>query len=127
MDLLKIAVADVHTVDDSIQSCHKFLTAHSLGTGFRLGWILQQLENMGCDIKHGNGRNIHCIDTPNLAKLREVARMNVLREIKHGARIPVPDSYLLVGIADEGPAYKKRGMQNVFCLDVGQIYGGFWC
>lgn len=50
----------------------------------------------------------------------------ILREIKHGARIPVPDSYLLVGVADEGPAYVgKPGYEKVHCLSEHEIYGQF--
>jgi RNA-dependent RNA polymerase len=50
---------------------------------------------------------------------------DVLRDIKHSARIPIPESYLLVGVADEGPAYKKAGLTNVYILPEGNIFGVF--
>jgi RNA-dependent RNA polymerase len=51
--------------------------------------------------------------------------MDIMRDIKHSARILVPDSHLLVGIADEGPAYVNAGFENVYCLAPGFIYGKF--
>ncbi|KAG6331650.1 hypothetical protein ID866_7441 [Astraeus odoratus] len=52
------------------------------------------------------------LDTPFLAQLRSCAINHVLRDIKYRARIPIPDSYMLVGVADEGPAYEKEGHKN---------------
>jgi RNA-dependent RNA polymerase len=36
------------------------------------------------------------------------------REVKFKARIPVPQSYQLVGVADEGQAYINEGKENVY-------------
>jgi RNA-dependent RNA polymerase len=63
------------------------------------------------------------MDNPFFSQLRQVAKNDVLRDIKHSARIPVPDSYLLVGVADEGPAYEAAGDTNIFKLQESQIYG----
>lgn len=65
------------------------------------------------------------IDNPFLRQLRQVAMADVLRDIKHNARIPIPDSYLLVGVADEGPAYQAAGHHNVFTLKQGHIFGAW--
>jgi len=48
-----------------------------------------------------------------------------LREIKYKARIPVPKSYQLVGVADEGRAYIDEGLkeEDVYTLKPWQIYG----
>jgi RNA-dependent RNA polymerase len=50
-----------------------------------------------------------------------------LREVKFNARIPVPRSYQLVGVADEGLAYIEEGAneEDVFTLGPGRIYGAF--
>ena len=50
-----------------------------------------------------------------------------LREVKFKARIPVPNSYQLVGVADEGRAYVQEGVDEdrVFTLKPGTIYGTF--
>ncbi|KAG7092804.1 hypothetical protein E1B28_009121 [Marasmius oreades] len=126
LDLLDDAVADVHSVDESLQTFYSFLRDHSLGNTYNLSWILAQLEKMDGfigDLPDGPASNQHVnIDNPFLQQLREVARMDVLREIKHRARIPVPKSHLLVGVADEGPAYVKSGYHDVYCLPEGHIY-----
>ncbi|KAF9265704.1 RdRP-domain-containing protein [Marasmius fiardii PR-910] len=122
VDLLNNAVADIHSVDDSLEQYHTFLRDHSLGNTFNLSWILQQLEKMdSCIGEPPSNRHVN-IDNPFLQQLRSVARMDVLREIKHRARIPVPKSRLLVGVADEGPAYMKAGYEKVYCLPEGHIY-----
>ena len=47
---------------------------------------------------------------------------------KFKARIPVPDSYQLVGVADEGQAYIEEDIDkdDVFTLEPGRIYGTFF-
>jgi len=109
-------------MDNSINGCSQFLRAYSLGkSGFSLAWILEELEKLGCDFKHNHFGT--SIDNAFFKELRNVARMDVLREIKHSARIPVPESYLLVGVADEGPVYRNAGRENVYILPEGHIYG----
>jgi RNA-dependent RNA polymerase len=50
-----------------------------------------------------------------------------LCEVKFKARIPVPKSYQLIGVADEGQASIKEGVneEDVFTLGTGRIYGAF--
>lgn len=120
--LQDIAVADARTIDGGIDELWRFISGHGLGNPFRLKWILQRFRDLGLDIRSSSkGQSI---DTPFLRLLRSVAINDVLRDIKHSARIPIPESYLLVGIADEGVAYEKAGYQNVYTLPEGQIYGG---
>lgn len=47
------------------------------------------------------------------------AEFQVLRDIKHRARIPVKDSHVLVGIADESQEYRER---NIFKINGTKIY-----
>ena len=86
---------------------------------------MQRLDEMDLDI-NTRSRKVS-IDTKFLRLIRDVVIDDVLREVKYGARIPIPDSYLLVGIADEGVAYQKAGYENVFTLQEGQIYGNIHC
>ena len=56
------------------------------------------------------------------------AEFHVLRDIKHRARIPLKDSHVLVGVADEGPEYRSRGIkkindQKVYCLSPENVFG----
>ncbi len=115
------AVADTLTIDESIKDFNSILRDHSLGSQYRLSYILDKISTLGFDLhlqEHTPG-----IDTPFLKQIREVAKIDVLREIKHQARIPIPGSYLLVGVPDEGPAYEQNGYENVFTLKQNEIYG----
>ncbi|KAJ7074173.1 RNA dependent RNA polymerase-domain-containing protein [Mycena amicta] len=120
MKLQDIAVGDARTIDDGIAQFRTILRNHSLGGPYRLAFILDRLEKLGLDLKPKLA--MPGIDNPWLAELRQVAMNDVLRDIKHSARIPIPESHLLVGIADEGPAYKREGLSNVYELPPGQIY-----
>ena len=56
------------------------------------------------------------------------AEFHVLRDIKHRARITVKDSYVLVGVADEGPEYRGREIKRldgvkVYCLSPEHVFG----
>ena len=121
MKLQDQAIADAKTIDYTMVEFRRFMRGHNLGTPFRLQSLLQRLHGMDLDIDPNS--KAPCIDTPFLRLLRSVAIMDVLRDIKHSARIPIPESYLLVGIADEGVAYKKAGYKDVITLEEGQIYG----
>ncbi|KAI6039412.1 hypothetical protein EDC04DRAFT_2685015, partial [Pisolithus marmoratus] len=57
------------------------------------------------------------LDTPFLSRLRSYEINHVFRGVKYHARVPVPDSYMLPGVADEGSASVcHRGFQDVYCL-----------
>ncbi|KAK0228867.1 RNA dependent RNA polymerase-domain-containing protein [Armillaria fumosa] len=114
------AVADTVIIDESIKDFNSILQAHSLGSQYRLSYILDKISTLGFDIQP-QGRT-PSIDTPFLKQIRQVAKIDVLREIKHQSRIPIPGSYLLVGIPDEGPAYEQNGYANVFTLKQNEIY-----
>ncbi|KAF9481150.1 RdRP-domain-containing protein [Pholiota conissans] len=116
------AVREAKTIDDSITRFVEVLSAHRLGSSYGLQDILSRLRDRYNMDLTSDGRTIG-IDNPFLRQIRQVAVTDILRDIKHGARIPVPDSYHLVGAADEGPAYLgKPGYENVYCLAEGEIY-----
>lgn len=117
-------VAEARTIHDSVDRFHKVLYDHHLGRPFRFAWVVKQLQDLGLEISSKNPDKPN-IDTPFLKQVRQVAMMDIMRDIKHSARILVPDSHLLVGIADEGPAYVKAGFENVYCLPPGSIYGKY--
>ncbi|KAF8639230.1 hypothetical protein AX17_001715 [Amanita inopinata Kibby_2008] len=118
------AVADVRTIHDSIENFCRILDTHSMGRQYRLSYTLKRLkERYGLELRPQNG--LPGLDTPFLKHIRQVAMVNVLRDIKYSSRIPIPNSYLLVGVADEGPAYRKRDRdeyRDIFILGEGQIY-----
>lgn len=137
------ALANVSSAQGSITTACQFLRANGLGRGFTLRYVLEQLGNLGLDLK--KRPEIARIDDdpiddydPEAGVLNnkfilntlKFAEFHVLRDIKHRARIPVKDSYVVVGVADEGPAYRKSGItkigeDKVFCLVGDSVYGMF--
>ncbi|ESK91530.1 hypothetical protein Moror_2579 [Moniliophthora roreri MCA 2997] len=125
MDLLNDAIADVYRTDDTLEGSYSLMKAHLLGLNYRLPWILEQLERLGCCIGSQPDDHHINVDYTFLKELRKAAQSSVLREIKNDARIPIPDSYLLVGVADEGPAYRYREhlpSDSIYELREGEIY-----
>ena len=123
LSLQNLAVERARTIHDSISQFNDVLASHSLGSGYRLRHTMERLQDRyNMDFK-SEGRRIVSMDNPFFSQLRQVAMNDVLRDIKHSARIPVPDSYLLVGVADEGPAYEAAGYTNIFKLNEFEIYG----
>jgi RNA-dependent RNA polymerase len=123
LDLQRLAVKRARTIDDSILQFNDVLASHNLGSGYRLRHTMGRLQDRyNLDFKSESPRTIS-MDNPFFVQLRQIAMNDVLRDIKHSARIPVPNSYLLVGVADEGPAYEAAGYKDVFKLQESQIYG----
>ncbi|KAL0955882.1 hypothetical protein HGRIS_002080 [Hohenbuehelia grisea] len=119
LELQRQAVAEALMVHDSFQKFQELLDSHRLGWGYRLPTIITRLRGLGLDMHPGGGIQF---DNAFMRELRRVAMTSVLRDVKHDARILIPKSYLLVGVADEGPAYVKAGRKNVYCLKEGYIY-----
>ena len=122
LDLQRLAVERARTIHDSISQFNDFLVSHNLGSGYRLRHTMGRLQdrynmNFKSEIPQSS------MDNQFFSQLRQIAMNDVLRDIRHSARIPVPNSYLLVGVADEGPAYEMAGYTNVFKLQESQIYG----
>ena len=123
LHLQRLAVERARTIDDSISQFNDVLASHTLGSGYRLRHTMERLQDRyNMDFKSKGPQTIS-MDNPFFNQLRQVAMNDVLRDIKHSARIPVPDSYLLVGVADEGPAYEAAGHTNIFKLRQSEIYG----
>ncbi|KAI0649133.1 RdRP-domain-containing protein [Trametes meyenii] len=116
------AKADVVTASDSIAKTCVLLKKHSLGNSYGLRWILQHLEGAGMQMPREKSKERTTIDNDFILRLVKYAQTHILREIKHEARIPIPDAHQLVGVVDEGPAYVNRGYKDVFCLKEGQIF-----
>lgn len=120
-DLQDIAVANARTIDESLEQFVTVMKTNGLGHIYRLRQIMMRLNTQyNLDLKPTPKRP--GMDSPFLRQVRQVAMNAILRDIKHSARISVPNSYLLVGVADEGPAYQASGHQNVFCLGETDIY-----
>ena len=123
IDLLEVAKAKIYMSSDSLENFTKQLRDHSMGGQYRLAFILEQLDSLGLDFR--NSVNKKAIGRPFFESLLRYSMNHSLREVKFKARIPVPKSYQLVGVADEGRAYINEGLneEDVFTLKPGLIYG----
>ena len=125
MDLLEHAKAKIYLSSDSSENFTEQLKDRSMGGQYHLPFILEQLNHLGLDFR--NGVNRTAIGRPFFESLLRHSMNHSLREMKFKARIPVPKSYQLVGVADEGWAYINEGLKerDVFTLKEGSIYGAF--
>jgi RNA-dependent RNA polymerase len=123
MRLQSDAVADTETIHESSEHFRKIPEHHSLGRSYHLSRTLKRIEGLGLVFNAPKNDSASGFDTQFLYQVRQVAKNDVLRDIKHHARIPVPNSYLLVGVADEGPAYISAGFDNVFTWPENNIFG----
>ena len=135
------ALAEIDGAQESLATACRFLVANGLGRGFSLRYILEQLGKLGLDLKK-RPEIARIDDDPEdpddpermvlnnkfLLSTLKFAEFQVLRDIKHRARIPVRDSHVLVGVADEGPEYRSRGIkkineERIYCLAGNDIFG----
>jgi RNA-dependent RNA polymerase len=129
MDLQEKAKAAIYLARDSLKIFSKLLQDHGLGYTFHLSFILEQLIKLKLDFKHSTDKKATGINSAFFERLLRFSIHHSLREVKFKARIPVPDSYQLVGVADEGRAYILEGVDEdrVFTLKPGTIYGMLLC
>ena len=123
IDLQDAAKAEIYLSEDSLINFRRLLRSHSLGNKFHLSFILEELHLLGLDLQNNADKKV--IESVFLRRLLRCSMVHALREIKFKARIPVPNSYQLVGVADEGQAYIREGLnpEDVFTLPEGHIYG----
>ncbi|KAI0306233.1 RNA dependent RNA polymerase-domain-containing protein [Multifurca ochricompacta] len=122
LDLQDKAKADIYLSSNSLEDFKVLLMRHGLGGTYHLGFIVEQLSNLGLDFNDNNDKK--AIKSAFFERLLRYAMNHSLREVKYKARIPVPHSYQLVGVADEGQAYINEGVDpsRVFTLKEGFIY-----
>ncbi|KAJ3567357.1 hypothetical protein NP233_g6417 [Leucocoprinus birnbaumii] len=85
------AVSQTKDAIATLSGAARLLESHGLGASFRLPSTLQSLAKLG----------LHSIDDdPFYNQLLKVAVYHVLRDLKHHARIPIPNAWTLVGVAD---------------------------
>lgn len=121
MELQKAAIAEIQAASNTVDLAAKLFRKYYLGSSYRVPFILQCLAELGVGLADDKPK--YLLQDEFIKNLVSFAKVHVLRDIKHAARIPVPESYMLVGIADEGPAYQNEGVENVFALQKGQIFG----
>ncbi|KAH8995451.1 RdRP-domain-containing protein [Lactarius akahatsu] len=122
VDLLDNAKAKIHLSSKSLKMFIEQLRAYGIGSQYHLAFILEQLDKLGLDFV--NGADKTAIGRPFFESPLRYFMNHSLREVKFKARIPVPKSFQLVGVADEGRAYINEGLkeEDVFTLPPGRIY-----
>ncbi|KAF9465122.1 RNA dependent RNA polymerase-domain-containing protein [Collybia nuda] len=120
MQLQREAIADARTIDDSGEQFCSVLRAHSLGWPYHIPDLIKKIEGLGLSLKPVN--KLPSYDTPFFQNVRRVTMTDILRDIKYSAHIPIPNSYYLVGVADEGPAYINAGYSDVYVLPENHIF-----
>ncbi|KAH9071049.1 RdRP-domain-containing protein [Lactarius deliciosus] len=110
VDLQEDAKAHIYLAKDSLEKFARLLRGQILGLKFHLPFILEQLMKLGLDFRDHLDKS--AIRSAFLGRLVRDSMNHSLREMKFKARIPVPHSYQLVGVADEG----RAGLKNVVVL-----------
>ena len=129
-ELQQLAKRDVDTARDSLDNFRRLLKLNNLGNKYHLAFIVESLSCLGLDFtEHGSMKPL---GSEVFSRLVRYSINSVLRTLKHRARIPIPKSYKLVGVADEGVQYIKDGVpaEDVYTLPAGRIFGthlSFFC
>ncbi|KIM20750.1 hypothetical protein M408DRAFT_333825 [Serendipita vermifera MAFF 305830] len=105
MELQMDAVKQTVAASKSMDSASRLLEQHGLGTAFHMTSVLLNLHKINVDPEstQHDGQLISFI-----RRSLKFAVNHVLRDLKYKARIPVPDAWTLVGVADEY-GYLKEG------------------
>ncbi|THH11989.1 hypothetical protein EW145_g298 [Phellinidium pouzarii] len=126
LNLLDMALADVQMARDNIKHLISVMKRHGLGATFGLPALLQKLSDSNSyGLNLDRQASAGSLRSPFIDELVYCTVSSVLRDIKYRCRIPVPKSWTLVGVADEGPSYIEQGLfreEDVFILQEGEIY-----
>ncbi|KAH7104770.1 RdRP-domain-containing protein [Auriculariales sp. MPI-PUGE-AT-0066] len=105
LDLQSKALADIHMASSSMETAGKLLETHGLGTAFKLPSLFGSLHKL----LTRNGAINNLIETDDFTqRVMDFAVNHMRRELKYRARIPVPDSWTLVGVVDVHKYLKPR-------------------
>ncbi|KZO99422.1 RdRP-domain-containing protein [Calocera viscosa TUFC12733] len=107
LTLQRNAVKDIEAATSSLLSASSMAETYGLGGTFRIKYILRDIHDaLGLDLQHMDGCT--AFSDSFLDHILEVGKANALREIRFRARIPVPNSWTLIGIADEFNILKRN-------------------
>ena len=123
MDLQDSVKARISSASDSLEDITGLLKTYSIGGSFHLAFVLGRLNKLGLGPR--DTFDTMAFGNAFLGRLLRDSAHYMLRELKYKTQIPVSRSYQLVGVADEGQAYIREGVDpdTVFTLKEGFIYG----
>ncbi|KAL5640970.1 hypothetical protein ACGC1H_001445 [Rhizoctonia solani] len=112
IDLQRKAVKETKAALLTLQSAARTLETYGLGDSFKVPSLLSRLHKLEVEHRH--------IESLGLRTVLKDAETDILRDLKHHARIPIPGSWKLVGIADEFDYLEPRQIygQCSFPVDV---------
>ncbi|CAE6425702.1 unnamed protein product [Rhizoctonia solani] len=102
VDLMKDTLAETISGMSTLGGAARQLLANRLGAPFRLAHTFNRLARLELELDQENVR------TSGLHKLLNATLFHIKRDLKHKARIKVPDSYTLVGVCDEDDYLRPR-------------------
>ncbi|KAH9989066.1 RNA dependent RNA polymerase-domain-containing protein [Russula compacta] len=122
IDLQDAVKAHIYTAGDSLEDFTSLLKKYSIGGSFHFACILDQLAKLGLSFRDTFDKR--AFGDAFIGRLLHDSAYHMLRELKYSTCIPVPISYQLVGVADEGQGYIREGLDpdRVFTLKEGFIY-----
>ncbi|KIO24175.1 hypothetical protein M407DRAFT_213194 [Tulasnella calospora MUT 4182] len=98
LGLQQEAIRDVEAATESFSDCAEFLDTNGCGTSYHISSVFLHLTRLGLTL---GGQGPTAVNSDGFLKRSiRFAKNHVLREMKHRARIPVKESYTLVGVAD---------------------------
>jgi RNA-dependent RNA polymerase len=109
---------------NSLQIFKEVLQLHDLGGPFALAPILNDFMSLPGPDSTGVYLDPKKLG-PFIQGLASYAVAHAHRALKYQARIPVPRSWNLVGVADEGYRYWKAGVKNMRTLREREVFGMF--
>ncbi|CAE7097912.1 unnamed protein product [Rhizoctonia solani] len=102
VDLMKDALAETTSGMSTLNGAARQLIANRLGAPFHLASTFHRLSRLELELDQEHVR------TSGLHKLLNATFHHIKRDLKHKARIKVPDSYTLVGVCDEDDYLRPR-------------------
>ncbi|EJT98377.1 RdRP-domain-containing protein [Dacryopinax primogenitus] len=107
LTLQRNAVKAVEDSKSSLIRASIMTETYGLGGTFWIRLILRNIHDiLGLDFEAGQG--LTTFYDPFLKHIIDVGKANALREIRFRARIPVPNSWTLIGVADEHDVLGKN-------------------
>ncbi|KAI0033365.1 RNA-directed RNA polymerase 2 [Vararia minispora EC-137] len=107
------AIAEIKSSKASLLGVASLLERYGLGTSFHLPSLFNSLAKLGIHHLHGD---------PFWERILDSAVNHILRDLKNHARIPVPESWVLVGVCDEHGVLEEGEIYACVALSDGEKY-----
>lgn len=113
LKLQEDAVKQTQEASRSLKGAAELLETHGLGTAFALSSTFTNLRKLGMNFEQTVSSS-GLLD-PFMNRCMQFAVHHVLREIKFRARVPVPESWKLVGVVDVHKILREDQIYGIVC------------